>query len=120
MKIVLVCGHYGCGKTDLALNLAAQYAKEGRTALVDMDVVNPYFRSSDYKGLPALEGVRVISPASAGTTIDAPCLSPEIFAAFDGGYSTRRFSTSGGNVRGSEHQRWAVCRPHSDRPNPGL
>lgn len=95
MKIVLVCGHYGCGKTNFALNLAAQYVKEGRTALVDMDVVNPYFRSSDYKELPALEGVRVISPASAGTTIDAPCLSPEIFAAFDGGYDTAVFDVGG-------------------------
>ena len=95
MKIVLVCGHYGCGKTNLALNLAARYAERGRTALIDMDVVNPYFRSSDYKAIPALQTVRVISPTSAGTTIDAPCLSPEIFAAFDGGYDTAIFDVGG-------------------------
>lgn len=95
MKIVLLCGHYGCGKTNLSLNLAAEYAKEGRVALVDLDVVNPYFRSSDYKEIPALAGVRVISPTSAGTTIDAPCLSPEIFAAFDGGYDWVIFDVGG-------------------------
>lgn len=95
MRIVLVCGHYGCGKTNLALNLAARYAREGRTALVDMDVVNPYFRSSDYKEVPTLQNVHVISPTSAGTTIDAPCLSPEIFAAFDGDYDTAVFDVGG-------------------------
>lgn len=95
MKIILVCGHYGCGKTNFALNLAARYAERGRVALVDLDVVNPYFRSSDYKEIPALDGVRVISPTSAGTTIDAPCLSPEIFAAFDGGYDTAIFDVGG-------------------------
>ena len=95
MKIVLVCGHYGCGKTNFSLNLAAHYAKEERVALVDLDVVNPYFRSSDYKEISVLAGVRVISPASAGTTIDAPCLSPEIFSAFDGGYDRVIFDIGG-------------------------
>ena len=45
----LICGHYGTGKTNLSLNLALEAAKEGqKVTLVDMDLVNPYFRSSDY------------------------------------------------------------------------
>ena len=45
----LICGHYGCGKTNLSLNLALEAAKSGqKVTLVDMDLVNPYFRSSDY------------------------------------------------------------------------
>ena len=47
-SITVICGHYGCGKTNLVLNLAAEAAQRGRrSVVVDMDVVNPYFRSSD-------------------------------------------------------------------------
>ena len=47
-KITIICGHYGCGKTNLSINLAMDHAREGKqTALVDLDLVNPYFRSSD-------------------------------------------------------------------------
>ena len=51
-SITVICGHYGCGKTNLVLNLAAEAAQRGRrSVVVDMDVVNPYFRSSDYSAL---------------------------------------------------------------------
>ena len=45
-RVTILCGHYGCGKTNLALNLALEAAAAGGpVALVDLDVVNPYFRS---------------------------------------------------------------------------
>ena len=48
-KLIIVCGHYGTGKTNLSLNLAHRLHSEGKSVtLVDLDVVNPYFRSSDY------------------------------------------------------------------------
>ena len=48
----LICGHYGCGKTNLSLNIALDLARRGeKVSLVDLDIVNPYFRSSDYREL---------------------------------------------------------------------
>jgi len=82
MSITILCGHYGCGKTNLALNLALEALKSGPVTLVDMDVVNPYFRSSEYRPLLEARGVRLIAPVFAGTTLDTPTLSPELFRIF--------------------------------------
>ena len=68
-KFTIIYGHYGCGKTNLSLNLALMLAREGNpVTLVDLDIVNPYFRSSDYKGLFEGLDVEVVSPQFAGTT----------------------------------------------------
>ena len=51
-KIYLITGHYGSGKTNFAVNLALSERKLGRTVtLVDLDIVNPYFRSADFASL---------------------------------------------------------------------
>lgn len=82
-KITVVCGHYGCGKTNLALNLAVEAAKSGRrSVIVDMDIVNPYFRSSDYSAFLEKHGVQLIAPVFANTTLDTPVLPPEIYSIF--------------------------------------
>lgn len=84
--ITIICGHYGCGKTNLTLNLALKWAEEGKkVTVVDLDIVNPYFRSSDYKELLEEKGVGLIAPVFAGTTLDTPTLPPEIFSIFDEG-----------------------------------
>lgn len=83
-KFSIICGHYGCGKTNLSLNLALDAAKRGeKVTIVDMDVVNPYFRSSEYGTLLREHGIRLISPAFANTTLDNPSLSAEINGVFD-------------------------------------
>ncbi len=80
----IICGHYGCGKTNLSLNLALDASKRGeQVTLVDMDVVNPYFRSSEYGALLSDHGIRLISPSFANTTLDNPALSAEIYGIFD-------------------------------------
>lgn len=82
-EITIICGHYGCGKTNLALNLAVQKAERGGpVTLVDLDIVNPYFRSSDYQALLARKGIRLIAPVFAGTTLDTPTLPPELYGIF--------------------------------------
>ena len=83
-SINIICGHYGSGKTNFSLNLALRKKREGKTVdIVDLDIVNPYFRTADYKDFLVDNGIRVISPASAGTTLDAPALTSEIYSVFD-------------------------------------
>jgi hypothetical protein len=59
-------------------------AKSGKqVSLVDLDIVNPYFRSSDYRRVAEEAGVRVIAPGYAGSTLDSPALPAEIFSVFE-------------------------------------
>ena len=81
--LTIICGHYGSGKTNLCLNLALESAKSGKnTVVMDMDIVNPYFRSSEYKQFLEDNGIKLIAPNSAGTTLDTPSLPPEIYSIF--------------------------------------
>lgn len=83
--ITVVAGHYGVGKTNFALNLAYDAQRSGKdTTLIDLDIVNPYFRSSDYKSFLEKAGIRVITPVYAGSTLDSPSLSGAIYPALEG------------------------------------
>ncbi len=78
-RVTIVCGHYGTGKTNLSINLAIDCAREGhKVTLIDMDVVNPYFRSSDYAEVLTKEGVRVLGPNFANSNLDTPSLPAAI------------------------------------------
>ena len=82
--ITVVVGHYGVGKTNFSLNLALDSARSGApVALVDLDIVNPYFRSSDYGALLEEAGIEVVSPVFAGSTLDVPSLSGRIAPVID-------------------------------------
>ena len=82
--VVVLTGHYGVGKTNLALNLALAAAAAGESAAVaDLDLVNPYFRSSDYPDFLAAAGVRLIAPTFAGTALDTPSVGGQLFAEIE-------------------------------------
>lgn len=82
--VTLVVGHYGVGKTNFTLNLALDLARSGMAVkLVDLDVVNPYFRSSEYRALLADAGVDLIAPTMANTSVDLPSLSAGVDGAFE-------------------------------------
>ena len=99
-RIMVVCGHYGCGKTNLTLNLALEAAGEGQpVTVVDLDIVNPYFRSSEYGELLGEKGVRLIAPVFANTTLDTPTLPPEIYSVFEP-QAGRVFLDAGGDDAG--------------------
>ena len=85
-RVTVVCGHYGAGKTNLSINLALDAASEGQNVtLIDMDVVNPYFRSSDYADILTKKGVRVLGPNFANSNLDTPSLPAAISdAVLDG------------------------------------
>lgn len=81
--ITLVTGHYGSGKTNLSVNLALDLKRQGRdVVLVDLDIVNPYFRSADFTELMEKEGIQLLTPLYANTNLDIPALTPQISAAF--------------------------------------
>ncbi|WP_302961833.1 ParA family protein [uncultured Adlercreutzia sp.] len=88
--VTVVVGHYGVGKTNFALNLALDAAAAGyEVTLADMDVVNPYFRSSEYAGLLEEAGVRLIAPVfgGAGTSLDVPSLTGAVVPAIEAAYA---------------------------------
>lgn len=80
--VCVVAGHYGVGKTNFAINLALASHAAGRDVrVVDLDVVNPYFRTSDFRSVLEDAGVPVIAPVFAGSTLDVPSLSGEVSSA---------------------------------------
>ena len=82
LPITVLMGHAGTGKTNTALGLALAEAAAGyEVTLADLDVVNPYFRSSDYPDLLAKSHIRLIAPVLARTTLDTPSLTGELDAA---------------------------------------
>lgn len=83
-NIILFTGHYGSGKTELAINYSLKCARKGiPTVLVDLDIVNPFFRSSEIKSLLEDENIEVISPVFATSNINIPALPAAIFGVFD-------------------------------------
>ena len=83
-KFWVLTGNYGSGKTELALNLAFQEAEAGRSVtLVDLDIVNPYFRSGEKAEELRTAGIRVLMPTFALTTVDIPALPAEIQSVFE-------------------------------------
>ena len=82
-KYLVLTGNYGSGKTEIALNLALQSAGKEITRLVDLDIVNPYFRSAEKKEDLEAAGVAMLAPTFALTTVDIPALPPEIQSVFE-------------------------------------
>ena len=100
-RITIVCGHYGTGKTNLTVNLALRAAAAGEDVTVmDMDVVNPYFRTADFRELFDSRGIRLIAPTYAGSNLDIPVLPPTVAAAIRTGKG-RLFLDVGGDDDGA-------------------
>lgn len=98
-RCMILAGNYGSGKTEIALNMALDCSGKGRSVLVDMDIVNPYFRSAEHRDLIEAGGVRLIAPTYANTLVDVPVISAEVFAAF--GYDYAVFDAGGDPVGAS-------------------
>ena len=88
-KYYILTGNYGSGKTELSIALALHCQRQtaGRVALVDLDIVNPYFRSAEQQALLEAEGVEVYMPSFAMSTVDIPALPANIQAVFDQDYA---------------------------------
>lgn len=83
-NISIITGHYGSGKTNIAVNLALDIKKSGKNVtIVDLDIVNPYFRTADFKQLLQDHGIKTIIPTYANTNLDIPALPASINAVFN-------------------------------------
>ena len=83
-RALLLCGHYGSGKTNIAVNLAMRAAKQyPRVTVADLDIVNPYFRTKDSEAEFSEAGIRLICSAYANTNVDIPALPPDLYAITD-------------------------------------
>ena len=79
-RVTLFAGHYGSGKTNIAVNYALLLAGEGKkVCIADMDIVNPYFRTKDSAKVLENAGVELISPKFANTNVDLPALPAESY-----------------------------------------
>jgi len=80
-RVTLFAGHYGSGKTNVALNYARRLRREGRAvALADLDIVNPYFRTKDSAAQLAAEGIELVVSDYANSNVDFPAMPKEIYA----------------------------------------
>lgn len=83
-KIHIIVGHYGSGKTEFSVNFALWLKKShDKVILVDLDIVNPYFRSNDARALLEENNITLIAPDYAGTNVDIPVLPAEIMRIFN-------------------------------------
>ena len=79
-RLTLFAGHYGSGKTNIAVNYALKLAEEGKKVCIgDLDIVNPYFRTADSAKELAAAGIELISPQYANTNVDLPALPAEAY-----------------------------------------
>ncbi|MBQ7604370.1 MAG: hypothetical protein IJU75_05390 [Clostridia bacterium] len=80
-RVTLFCGHYGSGKTNIAVNYAFYLKNAGYDVVVaDLDIVNPYFRTKDSEDELKAAGIGVISQQFANSNVDLPALPSEIYS----------------------------------------
>ncbi|MBO5396478.1 MAG: hypothetical protein J6A97_06315 [Clostridia bacterium] len=83
-RITILAGHYGSGKTNIAVNLALKMKRDGfDTVIADLDIVNPYFRTKDSLKELTEAGIKLISSEYANSNVDIPALPQEMYSVVD-------------------------------------
>ena len=83
-RITLFAGHYGSGKTNIAVNYAFKLRQQGlEVAVADLDIVNPYFRTKDSEKELKEAGIRLICSEFASSNVDLPSLPQDIYSVID-------------------------------------
>lgn len=85
-RLTIIIGAYGSGKSEIAVNMSLAQRKalpDKKLLIADLDIVNPFYRSSDCGAVLEEAGVRLITPLYAGSNVDAPVLTPEMYVIFD-------------------------------------
>ncbi len=83
-RLTILCGHYGSGKTNIAVGMATELRKtHGHVTVADLDIVNPYFRTKDSAAYFEAAGIRLICSPYANSNVDIPALPAEMYALVD-------------------------------------
>jgi len=85
-RLTIIIGAYGSGKSEIAVNLSLAQRKalpDKKLLIADLDIVNPFYRSSDCAAVLKEEGIRLVTPMYAGSNVDAPVLPPDMYVIFD-------------------------------------
>lgn len=97
-RLSIVIGAYGSGKSEIAVNMSLAQRKaspDKKLLIADLDIINPFYRSSDCASVLEKAGIKVISPMYAGSNVDAPVLPPEMYVIFDDESYTGIFDIGG-------------------------
>lgn len=83
-RLTILCGHYGSGKTNIAVNMAFDLASQrDNIAIADLDIVNPYFRSKDSEQEFRDKNIRLICSDFASSNVDLPSMPADLYAITD-------------------------------------
>ena len=83
-RLLLFAGHYGSGKTNIAVNVAMDLKKEGKDVVIaDLDIVNPYYRTKDSEAELEAAGIPLISSEYANSNVDVPALPQALYSLVD-------------------------------------
>ena len=83
-RLTILCGHYGSGKTNIAVNMAYDLRKQrDNVAIADLDIVNPYFRSKDSEDDFKQLGIRLICSVFASSNVDLPSMPADLYSIID-------------------------------------
>lgn len=100
-RITLFAGHYGSGKTNIAVNYALSLKETGKSVeIADLDIVNPYYRTKDSEKELTEAGIRVISSEFANSNVDFPAMPGEAYSIIDN-KETFAVCDVGGDDRGA-------------------
>jgi hypothetical protein len=95
-RIHIFTGHFGSGKTEVALNFAIKQAKnQNKVTIIDLDIVNPYFRTKDAEGVMKQFGVQVAASRFAGSNVDLPIVPSQVQGIFTDSDRTAVFDVGG-------------------------
>ena len=83
-RLTLFAGHYGSGKTNIAVNYAFELCARNLPVIIaDLDIVNPYFRTKDSSKELARAGIKLICSEFANSNVDIPALPQEMYSITD-------------------------------------
>ncbi len=83
-RLTILCGHYGSGKTNIAVNMALDLrSQRDNVAIADLDIVNPYFRSKDSEDEFRAHDIRLICSDFASSNVDLPSMPADLYSITD-------------------------------------